>query len=383
MIKSKILGLAVCASLFCGAQAVQARETKSFIISEFYPAMYSEADNCPEGLNPLANEQFRKALELAGRSEEEIKLFLTDLYKNPGAGAATSAVVGPMISERARFEGKAYNPYINPQLVPDPGWKAAVGRYSYGFNLDGRGGDDKASFEDPESHERGVNNQLFRLWGCTQNHIAKLPGEIPNYPSEAWEVVIETMPVWLVSVTGQDLSKDGDVVISVDRGLKHGMRDAHGHMRPDMTYMIDPDPKAHNELRGKIVDGEVRAEGDALFIRGDPFFQPEFNFSKPKIRFKLGHDGKGHGLIGGYMPWLPLYWQHASHQFITEQLRGLDVVGFYNALRRLADYDPDPVTGENRQMSTAWWIEVVPAFAIPYDPELERKASKDQLASTP
>src|SRR5438477_1284857 len=41
-------------------------------------------------------------------------------------------------------------------------------KYAYGFNLDGQGAASVDSFEDPETHEVGVNNQLFRVLGCAR-----------------------------------------------------------------------------------------------------------------------------------------------------------------------------------------------------------------------
>jgi hypothetical protein len=44
---------------------------------------------------------------------------------------------------------------------------------------------------------------------------------------------------------------------------------------------------------------------------------------------------------------------------------GMDIPGFYYALRHLADADPDPKTGQNQRLSVAWQFEAVPAFVLP------------------
>ncbi len=44
---------------------------------------------------------------------------------------------------------------------PTPGMIEVTGKYSYGFNLDGKGAASPSKFEEPETHEQGVNNQLL------------------------------------------------------------------------------------------------------------------------------------------------------------------------------------------------------------------------------
>ena len=58
----------------------------------------------------------------------------------------------------------AVNPGNFPTLLPDPHIQTAEGRFAYGFDLDGTVGPD--SFEDPDSHQQGVDNQMWRVLGC-------------------------------------------------------------------------------------------------------------------------------------------------------------------------------------------------------------------------
>ena len=39
--------------------------------------------------------------------------------------------------------------------------------------------------------------------------------------------------------------------------------------------------------------------------------------------------------------------------------------GFFYSLQRLADAEPDPTTGQNTRISTAFKLDAVPAFLLP------------------
>lgn len=374
---------AVCVALLLSIAIEPAHaETKSWIFADFYPAMYTQPDNCPDGVNPFAHERFARALKLAGKTDAEIEKFLDQLYKSSGGGSDTNFALAPEIKMRGSFQGRPVDAYVNPALVEDPGFKVATGRYAYGFNLDGKGADSPDSFEDPQTHDRGVDNQLFRLWGCTPNHQAKLPEQKPNFPSEQWEIALDEMPAWLLSVTGNNLSVDGDVTVTVDRALSSISRDAQGRPRAYMTYEVDPDPSTHNVFPGKIVGGRLIAEAPELLIRGQPLHQRprrtflEYRFKDMHLRLDLKPDAGAEGFIGGYLPWMQQYFLHASNEFITETLRGLDVVGMYYALQRLADAYPDPLTKKNTHISTAWWINLVPAMTTVRSVDAETLAQK-------
>jgi len=47
-----------------------------------------------------------------------------------------------------------------------------------------------------------------------------------------------------------------------------------------------------------------------------------------------------------------------------QQVTG-DIPGYYHLMKRYADADPDPVTGQNRAISVTYYLEAVPAFVAP------------------
>ncbi len=340
-----------------------AAETKSYAFSLFYPATYTQPDNCPTGLNPTTHEIYKNALVTTGTKPDEAEKIIENYVSRQGQGAQQAA---KPITERGKADGKQVSAYSNPLTVPDPGFKTAVGKFALGFNLDGRGENDAGAFEDPRSHEKGVDNQLFRIYGCTANYMAT-PPVYPNYPLETWEMVAGTMPAWLLSVSGEDLTKEGsEVTITIDRATNRLLRDGKGHPRSNATFRIDSDPRSHNVFKGRIEKGMVKAEVPKVYFMGDQFFFPDFDFTHVKFELDMKEEGgHSHGMMGGYLPWISIYYQHGQNGLNAETFRGMDMVGLYRALMRMADADPDPSTGQNRRISTAWLMELVPAFHIP------------------
>jgi hypothetical protein len=58
-------------------------------------------------------------------------------------------------------------------------------------------------------------------------------------------------------------------------------------------------------------------------------------------RIKIESDGSLSGLIGGYQPWMDIFYMVSSAMEIQI---GLDIPGIYYAFKSLADHAPDPVT---------------------------------------
>jgi hypothetical protein len=55
------------AALACSLpMSVRAAETRSFVLSYFYPANYYGEDTCPDGLNPLADVFLKRDLKILG-----------------------------------------------------------------------------------------------------------------------------------------------------------------------------------------------------------------------------------------------------------------------------------------------------------------------------
>ena len=100
-------------------------------------------------------------------------------------------------------------------------------------------------------------------------------------------------------------------------------------------------------------------------ITGGAYLPLQWDMQRAHLRLKLKPDGSAEGVLGGYQPWLQLYYMYGIGGYGMEGMIGVNIPGTYYALRKLADADPDPKTGQNMSISAAYRIEAVPAFTIP------------------
>jgi hypothetical protein len=336
-------------------------ETKGFVVSFFSNANYSDGKtDCPNGLNPSAIDFYRAELAKVGHSHEEIEAVLKEF---PGEGGLGQPWV-PLVTKRGNGKDDIY---IHPESMPDPGFIEVSGKYAYGFNLDGKGAASPSKFEDPETHELGVNNQLYKANGCIRSLRGLPPPGRAAYADVTWDAVRNVIPAWVIGVDAPNgFSKDGDVTVTFDRALERITRDTNGNMaQADMTYQVDPDPRSHNVLMGHLQGGVITTEAPDFFMFFDPYIQPDLKLTKAHFRLVIDPDGSARGILGGYQPWYTVYAGIAVRGYINEYASSVDMPAYYYALKRNADYDPDPKTGHNRQISSAYTVEAVPAYLVP------------------
>ena len=284
------------------------------------------------------------------------------IVANLKGGSSDNATRDALVN-RGRFEGKPVNAFTYPTSVPDVGlFRNVNSKYGYGFNLDGK--ESPLTFEDPQTHEKGVDNQYWRAMGCNVNHRGT-DSDAPTEWALHWEINRDKMPAWLITVTTEDFAKDGDATVTLQNALEHVSRDANGNVRADSTFRIDHDRRWQNTLRGKIKNGEFTVtEPGEVHLLGDPYVLTDLDMSQARLRLKFNADGSMKGLIGGYIPWRRIYLLYGAAGFTEEIMIGTNIPGSYYALRNNADAYPDPKTGENTAISTAWWIEAVPAYTV-------------------
>lgn len=344
-------------------------ESKSFVVTWFGQAMNSKDGDCgPEGPNPRWPEQRLKNARDLGFSAEEVERMLKeDLAGEEGyeAGKLVQANV-----YRGRINGEAVNGYLYPNTVVDPKLRALTGekaKFQYGFNLDGKVGDE--DFEDPETHDKGVDNEFTRAMGCMPTFRGGLtPTAAPLEYAWAWAWKKEGRSAWIVTVTADDLAKDGDATLTFDRAIERLRFNADGTPRNDSSYRIDPSPKSHNEYKAKIKNGMITlAEpGAADFsMVYNPEFIPVIRMTKVQIRMKVLPDRTIEGFLGGYERWDDLYIAYASGGKANEDGNAGDLAGLYWLLRKYADHDPSPATGQMMAISSTWNFYGIPAFAVP------------------
>ncbi|MBY0511206.1 MAG: hypothetical protein K2P94_13780 [Rhodospirillaceae bacterium] len=337
-------------------QSAEAAQTKSFVVSWFTPAIFSQDDDCP-GRNPSIDGIYKHALrQMNLEPKEELRMF------EKFVGTTGGDEAGEIIINRARIDGKPVNAYANPLAAPDPVMFTVTADKSFGFNLDGKEG--PKSFIEPQTGEKGIDNEFFRAMGCHTGMRAYYPNRPLQGGEYQWDTIRLTQPAWLVTIVGEDLTKDGPVNVIFDRALEATKWDALSQTRADMTYRIDPNPRSHSEAKGYLKNGEVTTTEPFRFnMVADPYYVQEFRFKDARFRLKLLPNGNIDGFIGGYQPYDDPYWGVANGGIALECCAGIDFIGMYHTLKRLADAYPDE-NGQNTHISTAYRIEGVPAFTV-------------------
>lgn len=339
-------------------QSATASESRSYVLSSFTNAAYSTKNDCSAGIDPDQTDQYKLDLRALGMPDDQIEKVM--------AGYPSFKTMAVLIN-RARVDGKPVNAYTNPAAAIDPKLHMVTGRYAQGFNLDGKGADSPNSFEDPTSHQMGVDNQMFRVFGCDKNFRGPPDNATPPmFYGIEWSTLRPSFPAWLISISADDLSKDGPVTVTIDRSIDHVLLDANGNTEAYTTFRVDPDPRSHNVFQAQLEHGVVTfTDHHDLHLVGDPVLISYLDLTQTHLHMTLKPDGEIEGLLGGYQPWEEIFLPigHGAENF--EENQGIDTPGLYYALRHLADADPDPKTGENRAISVAWQFQAVPAFVVP------------------
>lgn len=351
------------------APAAAAAESRTFVMSFFAQATTSVDSDCSQGVNPPIEDQYLKNLEHLGYSKDEI----AEMAKKEAEGTGN---IGSLMMMRGRIDGQPVNAYAHPTAVVDPKLNALDGRFAYGFDMDGSGPNDPNGFTDPETGQRGVDHEAYRALGCMRAFRGSLKGR-PTFWDWAWGQLRDSQPAWLITIEGEDLSRDGDVTITFDRAIEFVASNVDSSPRRDVTYRIDPDPRSHNVYKGKIKEGMITltAPGTEDFrMLQNPLITPELKMKRLHLRMELKSDGSMTGMLGGYQSWREMYFGIGSSGTREACITG-DIPGIFYLLRRHADGDPDPETNENTTISTTYYLEAVPAMAVPVPTAGARGAS--------
>ncbi len=367
---SNVVASKAVAALLCGAGlalplTAEAAEKRTWVVSWFTQALHSVEGDCPKGYNPLIAEAYRRDLVAVGTPPAEVEKVLEGMNRNDPYSVER-------LVNRGRINGKPVNAYTNPDAVPTPPQLVSEGKYAYGFNLDGKGAASPLGFEDPETGEKGVNNQYARVTGCLLGSRAAPPIR-PLYWELTWRTMRDAIPAWVITAT-IDNEQTGEATITIDKSLDHPKLDTNGEAKLDVTYRIDPDSRWHNVYQAKFKDGAFTVESGNLALKGDPYMIAVLQLHTLHMRFKVKDDGSLEGIIGGYEPWEDINFMYASRGYTSESMVGVDMVTMYKALRDHADADPDPVTGRNKSISVAYHVEGARAFAVPADGQASASA---------
>lgn len=337
-------------------QNASALESQSYVIGWFSQAVDASDDDCPDGIHPEIEFQYLENLKPLGFSPAKISEYRRKLL------AGEKSDLGEIMASRGRVNGQPVNPYANPATVADPGLAPLKSEYAYGFNLDGKGADAPNAFVDPATGETGVDNEMYRALGCARSFHGTLSGRT-SYWDWVWGQTKASQPAWLVTLSAEDLSTDGDAQIEFYRAVEYLRSNSDGSPRSYETYRIDPDPRSHNKFKAVIENGVAYVtEHKEMRLLQNPLSAPEFALSKTHLRLHLDNDDPLRGFIGGYQSWELAYFGFATTGSGGETTIIGDIPGIYYLLRNHADADPDPASGINRAISTTYYFEAVPAF---------------------
>ena len=149
------------------------------------------------------------------------------------------------------------------------------------------------------------------------------------------------------------------MTVRFDRALNQVIRNAQGGVMSGATFSVDPNPRSHSSFSGRIKDGILTIDPGPFAMLGDSPMIQIVRFSHAQLRLQISTDGSVSGIIGGYQPWMDVYFNGAVNK--EHDVQG-DLPGIYYALKRLADAEPDPATGQMTAISAAYWIKAIPAY---------------------
>ncbi len=318
-----------------------------YVMTTEYRAIWDTPDGkkeCPGGLNEGPREQFKV------------------LYpEKPG-------VKHSIVDTQLEREGDIWWPK-KEERIP---YQYSLATTSIGLNLDDKvGPNDMTGTEG----EKGVDNQLQRAWGCVPNYRSGSYnlGAFNNWRKYLYNIV-------LIEITDVDsLENDDDVTLTTYRGLDRTMNDATGKQ-----YLVGTTQRTDerwgkrfiSKFKGKIKDGVLTTEGADYYLPSASGSSSVIDVRYYKTRWQLAlTPDHAEGLMGGYMDIDDWQMSSNSTRSTHHQAYGAaSTASIYRAMRKVADYKPDPVDGENRAVSTALRVRFTQAFIQRPDKSVSEKA---------
>jgi hypothetical protein len=262
--------------------------------------------------------------------------------------------------------------YVNPWATDDPGQPEVTSRIGDGFNLDGK---IKANdFVSPDG-EKGIDNALYRAWGCDAPWRG---GGNATLDLRANDKMQEGLYTMVIRVSGkQDPMNDSDATVEIGYSPDTIVKDARGGIATDYSYRI-LQPAQYTRLKARVKNGVVESEQvEHMHTPRIAWFYDQTgdtNFAKGKIRLNIAADGhSATGLIGGYRNWRDLYAEDTFAQDGGQQgtREHEDAAALYYALRRNADGMLNPKTGKYDGISSAYRLRMSAAFVVDPDKPMD------------
>jgi hypothetical protein len=161
------------------------------------------------------------------------------------------------------------------------------------------------------------------------------------------------------------------------------MKNALGQVGADYSYRILSTSEQYTKLRATVKDGVIETEQADIHMPQVAWFYNQNRdafFRDGKVRVVPKPDGSADGLVGGYRDWRDLYSQNVFAQDGGQQgvREHEDHVALYYALRRNADGMLNPETGRYDGVSSAYRMDLAPAFVVDPDKPMDHSVPDNE-----
>jgi hypothetical protein len=234
---------------------------------------------------------------------------------------------------------------------------------------------------------RGIDNQMLRVLGCDgageQYAATDESGELPRGENGVSETMLQGGWGILISLRDVDsLQNDNSVEVGIYASTDPIQLSPTKEPITHATYAPDQDPRFRGESHGRIVNGVLTT--DPVNVRFH-WLVAGMHLERPldhaRIQAKFNTSGGLEGYLAGYTPVEAMYninygfrdaaddagnlvpsARTGSIAVLGNAIMGRTCHGAYAALKRLADGDRNPQTGQCTSLSTQYWFRAVPAF---------------------
>ena len=354
-VKTVLATLSLCVTGVCAAEPW----TRGYVVEWNEHAAYfggtglltEPGTDCPKGTEPELD--LKKVLVKDFRSPEDVAIVLDlEVVDKPES----------LFEAMTKRGDNGENIYRNPKATADVGMLEVEGDIALGFDLDG---DPETGFAGPNG-ERGIDNNFYRAWGCWESFRGPERQSAGGlYHND--EMLNGKFTLLFLFSGKQDPMNDDDVSFGIYTSQDTVVKDAFGKAASEYSFKIDSDNTFANVLKAKIEDGVLTLSERPNIRMRESSFLATLTLYEAQGRFEFSEDGSLFGMLGGYKPIQEAIstWTIAGPN--VELVSHVNLSAAYYSLERHADSRPDPETGLNTAISTAWRFWAVPAFIIKPD----------------
>ncbi len=358
-----------------------------YVFTYFWPAVYESPEDCPDGptpgirdftlasLSPADRVRYGKVENASGLTDIAVLDGNIDLY-NRSHGVADKGKVPGLLQELLTARAKADRHCEEPEAFADRfplEMRTVKGKHAYGMNLDGNKSPARTcqaeQFTTPDGRTKGVDNQFYRLIGCIAGYRRDSKWGAQAFEDYHHGARKDGQMTIVMEITGIDDSRnDDEVQVGLYSSMDPTLYDADGGGIANSSYTITENRWYRNMLRGKIVDGVLHTQPAEIHLEfAWATMRTEYLFRDARLELPLKPEpGKNvsQGLLGGYYDLLAIWSTYFGTSANAEQLGNYSCPAVWKKIKELADGFRDPKTGACTALSSAFKIEMKPAFII-------------------